>query len=243
MISAIKQQIHKCSGRNDRVEIVIKKILLLALSVSFLISCTSQETVNSQESFQSDESVISAPSTPVYERNDQILTYDEILLWASDAATYLIQKQSDVPMEQNDQGVFADYGHAQVLWNLPEGYAPQILQMDITQPNLACPRGVFLGNPTAKVLAYYSVDIDYPQTEKNSFYLEEIQRLNHPMCLYGYSENDNLVFGAFSQQQDDDYDQLEIVFSITENAVSKIEYHRELSITEQELRLTLDKIN
>lgn len=211
---------------------ILKNMGLILCAALFLSGCSA--SLNAQPVSEKQESTASAPKF-TYEKNGAPLTYDEMTKWANDLAPLMAEEERDSTTEQEDGTVLADYGHAEILWS---GWnAPKICRLEIKEPNLACPRGVFLGNPSEKVEAYYQSQNNPSYNEEEKLiYLEEKKNDDTGKweTNYGFYGDGRVNYGAISKRYDGTYTSLELQFAIAEDKVSHITYLAAYELTEEE---------
>lgn len=212
--------------------------LLLTLAVMFS-GCQAAGGASasaSQPGVQASSAPSPASSGPslTYQQNDTTPSYDEILFWADEMAEYMSGEKYESLTDLDDGTVETTYSHASILWTGHEN--AHILKLDITQANLACPRGVFLGNPTEKMDAYYPAFSGKPA---GSLYFEQAPRMGRDAWRYGLVTDDGVVYAALAQNTDESYTELRLQYTLQDGKVTHIVYTMRPTLTAEEAQALL----
>lgn len=178
-----------------------------------------------------------------YGKNEKILTYDELRLWAADMAADMAGQEFESSKRTEEGLVVRDYGYVRITYR--EGIIPEIMRLEMIRPNLACPRGVFLGNPLEKIESYYHAAQDEYGQGLEYFYEEKKDGVEK--YAYGMREDDKIELGAASGNADGTFTCLKLEYFLVDDMVSSIVYtadpEKDASETEDCLEQVKDRVN
>lgn len=166
-----------------------------------------------------------------YVKNEKLLTYDELLLWATDLAADLAGQEFETSKINKEGMVERDYGYASVTYL--DGTIPKIAELTMTRPNLACPRGVFLGNPSEKIESYYHAVGDEYGQGLNYYY--EDQKNTTEKYAYGWQDDGRIELGAASGNADGSFTWLRLEYFIENDETVSIVYTADFKKEEKDM--------
>lgn len=172
-----------------------------------------------------------------YVKNEKILKYDEFLLWATDLSADMAQQKYESSKVNGEGLVERDYGHALITYS--GEIAPKIVKLKMVRPNLACPRGVFLGNPVEKIEAYYHAAEDEYGRGLNYFYKDTGN--GNAKYAYGIQGKEKIELGAASENANGTFTYLKLEYFIQDGVVESMEYTADFEKDEMEMIRLLDR--